>query len=82
MPRRRGGSGSGGEQGGGAPDGAPDARSLAFLLGAAALWGTYPTCVKLLYAAGPAVDPAVVVTAAGHHGASNQNAIEGQGEDA
>ena len=33
-----------------------DVPSLGFLLGAAALWGTYPTCVKLLYRAGPPID--------------------------
>lgn len=41
--------------------GAIDVQSLGFLLGAAALWGTYPTCVKLLYRAGPPIDPAIVV---------------------
>mmetsp|Transcript_34413 Transcript_34413/g.67717 ORF Transcript_34413/g.67717 Transcript_34413/m.67717 type:complete len:425 (+) Transcript_34413:213-1487(+) len=49
--------------GGGDPDAPPDAKSLGYLLGAAALWGTYPTCVKLLYASGPAIDPTIVVLA-------------------
>eukprot|EP00588_Corethron_pennatum_P006785 CAMPEP_0194283232 /NCGR_PEP_ID=MMETSP0169-20130528/24917_1 /TAXON_ID=218684 /ORGANISM="Corethron pennatum, Strain L29A3" /LENGTH=428 /DNA_ID=CAMNT_0039028785 /DNA_START=36 /DNA_END=1322 /DNA_ORIENTATION=- len=48
---------------GGDPDAPPDAKSLGYLLGAAALWGTYPTCVKLLYASGPAIDPTIVVLA-------------------
>lgn len=38
-----------------------EAQTLLFLVGAAALWGTYPTCVKLLYAAGPSLDPSIVV---------------------
>ena len=38
-----------------------DPSTLGFLLGAAALWGTYPTCVKLLYSSGPPVDPSIVV---------------------
>ena len=38
-----------------------DFDTLTYLLGAAALWGTYPTIVKLLYASGPALDPSIVV---------------------
>ena len=38
-----------------------DFDTLTYLLGAAALWGTYPTLVKLLYASGPALDPSIVV---------------------
>ena len=38
-----------------------DSQTLGCLLGASAFWGTYPTCVKLLYQAGPAFDPSVVV---------------------
>ena len=44
-----------------APDPPLEAQTLLFLIGAASLWGTYPTCVKLLYAAGPALDPSLVV---------------------
>ena len=42
-------------------DSALDLQTLSFLVGAAALWGTYPTCVKLLYSAGPPLDPSIVV---------------------
>ena len=42
-------------------DSALDPQTLSFLVGAAALWGTYPTCVKLLYSAGPPLDPSIVV---------------------
>ena len=38
-----------------------EADTLFFLVSAAALWGTYPTCVKLLFAAGPQLDPSIVV---------------------
>lgn len=38
-----------------------EVETLLFLIGSAALWGTYPTCVKLLYLAGPTLDPSVVV---------------------
>ena len=44
-----------------APEPPLQAETLLFLIGAAALWGTYPTCVKLLYTAGPTLDPSVVV---------------------
>ena len=42
---------------------APSSRLEAdtLLVSAAALWGTYPTCVKLLFAAGPQLDPSIVV---------------------
>jgi hypothetical protein len=36
-----------------APEPPLEAETLLFLIGAAALWGTYPTCVKLLYVACP-----------------------------
>ena len=44
-----------------APEPPLEAQTLLYLVGAAALWGTYPTCVKLLYVAGPALDPSLVV---------------------
>lgn len=43
------------------PEAPLEAQTLLFLVGAAALWGTYPTIVKLLFAAGPALDPSIVV---------------------
>lgn len=38
-----------------------EVQTLLFLVGAAALWGTYPTCVKLLYTSGPPLDPSILV---------------------
>ena len=43
------------------PDAPLEVETLLYLVGAAALWGTYPTCVKLLYTAGPALDPSILV---------------------
>ena len=38
-------------------------QTLLYLIGAASLWGTYPTIVKLLYIAGPPLDPSILVLA-------------------